>query len=177
MEEMNVIWFMGSLVFLGGMLAGALLYHLLAGSRSERGKLQSQLDDLQHNFKDYQDKVSDHFSTTAHLINKLTDSYRDVHEHMANGAENLCEDEAVKNRLGDSLLGSNALLSAKQPSKRRTERPTPLEQPKDYAPKMAADEKGTLSEEFGVKAESKPTAPSADTVATDTSEQEQKQAS
>ena len=180
MEEMNVIWFMGSLAFLGGMLAGALLYHLLAGSKSERGKLQSQLDDLQHDFKDYQDKVSDHFSTTAHLINKLTDSYRDVHEHMANGAEKLCEDEAVKNRLSDSLLGSNALLSAKpKPIKRRTERPTPLQQPKDYAPKNAPDEKGTLSEEFSVKKEeSEPASPAATApVPPNKTETEQKQAS
>ena len=175
MEEMNVIWFVGSLAFLGGMLAGALLYHLLAGSKSERGKLQSQLDELQHDFKDYQDKVSDHFSTTAHLINKLTDSYRDVHEHMANGAENLCDDEIVKNRLSDSLLGSNALLSgASKPIKRRTERPAPLQQPKDYAPKAAPDETGTLSEEFSAKTESKP---ASDKIAAVTPEQEQKQAS
>ena len=158
MEEMNVLWFVGSLAFLGGMLAGAVLYHLLAGSKSERGKLQNQLDELQHDFKDYQNKVSDHFGTTAHLINKLTDSYRDVHEHMANGADNLCEDEAIKNRLSDSLLSSNALLSGKI-TKRRTERPKPLDQPKDYAPKVAPDEKGTLSEEFGVKPADTPKAP------------------
>ena len=151
MEDMNVLWFVGSLAFLGGMLAGALLYHLLAGSKSERGKLQNQLDELQNDFKDYQSKVSDHFGTTAHLINKLTDSYRDVHEHMANGAENLCEDEAVKNRLSDALLSSNALLSGKI-----TKRPKAVEQPKDYAPKQASDEKGTLSEEFSVKPEDKP---------------------
>ncbi|WP_145912663.1 YhcB family protein [Endozoicomonas montiporae] len=155
---MNVLWFVGSLAFLGGMLAGALLYHLLGGSNSERGKLQNQLDDLQNDFKDYQNKVSDHFGTTAHLINKLTDSYRDVHEHMASGAENLCEDEAVKNRLSDALLSSNALLSGNI-TKRRTERPKAVEQPKDYAPKNAPDEKGTLSEEFGVKSEEKPAAP------------------
>ena len=140
------------------MLAGAVLYHLLAGSKSERGKLQNQLDDLQHDFKDYQNKVSDHFSTTAHLINKLTDSYRDVHEHMANGADTLCEDESVKNTLSDALLGSNALLSGKI-TKRRTERPKPLNQPKDYAPKNAPDETGTLSEDFGVKPAETPQAP------------------
>ena len=158
MEDINVLWFVGSLAFLGGMLAGALLYHLLAGSRSERGKLQNQLDELQNDFKDYQNKVSDHFGTTAHLINKLTDSYRDVHEHMANGAESLCEDEAVKNRLSDALLSSNALLSGKM-TKRRAERSKAIEQPKDYAPKQASDERGTLSEEFGMKPEDKPAAP------------------
>ena len=158
MEDINVLWFVGSLAFLGGMLAGALLYHLLAGSRSERGRLQNQLDELQNDFKDYQNKVSDHFGTTAHLINKLTDSYRDVHEHMANGADNLCEDEAVKNRLSDALLSSNTLLSGKM-IKRRTERPKAMEQPKDYAPKQASDERGTLSEEFSVKPEDTPVAP------------------
>lgn len=150
MEDMNVLWFVGSLAFLGGMLGGSLLYHLLAGSRTQKGQLESQLQDLEQEFKEYQDNVADHFTTTAHLINKLTDAYKDVHEHMANGADSLCDDEEVKNRLSDSLLGSNALLSGKI-NKRRNERPKPLEQPKDYAPKNAPDEKGTLAEDFGVK--------------------------
>lgn len=161
MEEMNVLWFIGSLAFLGGMLVGALLYHLLAGSKAECGKLQGQLDEMHHEFNDYQSKVSDHFSTTSHLINKLTDSYRNVHEHMASGAENLCEDESVKNLLSDSLLSSNALLSDKI-TKRRTERTKPLEQPKDYAPKTQPDEKGTLSEAFSVKEDAITEVPLAD---------------
>ena len=150
MEEMNVLWFVGSLTFLAGLLLGALLYHLLSGSKTRNGRLEGQLDEMQREFKEYQDKVGDHFTTTAHLINKLTDTYRDVHEHMANGAENLCEDEEVRNRLSDALLGSNALMSGKV-NKRRNERTKPLEQPKDYAPKNSPDEKGVLSEEFGVE--------------------------
>ena len=167
MEEMNVLWFVGSLIFLGGMLAGALLNHLLPGSTSERGKLQNQLDELQNDFKDYQEKVSDHFGTTAHLINKLTDTYRDVHEHMANGAETLCEDESVKNRLSDALLSSNSLLSGNNTTTitRRSARPMPLQQPKDYATKTTPDEKGTLSEEFGVKNDDKSTQSAIDTAA------------
>ena len=157
MEEMNVLWFVGSLAFLAGLLLGAFLHHLLSGSKTRNGKLEGQLDEMQREFKEYQDKVGDHFTTTAHLINKLTDTYRDVHEHMANGAENLCEDEDVRNRLSDALLGSNALMSGKI-NKRRNERTKPLEQPKDYAPKHSPDEKGALSEEFGIEGPVQPAA-------------------
>ncbi len=150
MEDVNVLWFVGSLAFLAGLIGGALLYHLLAGPRSDRGKLEDQLKDLEGEFKDYQDGVSDHFNTTAHLINKLTDSYKDVYEHMATGADSLCEDESVKNRLSDTLISSGALLTGEIP-KRRTERTKPLEQPRDYAPKTAPDEKGMLAEDFGVE--------------------------
>lgn len=150
MEEMNVLWFVGSLAFLAGILCGALVFQLLSGSKTRNGKLEGQLEDLQNEFRDYQERVGDHFTTTAHLINKLTDTYKDVHEHMANGAESLCDDEEVRNRLSDSLLGSNALLSGKI-SKRRNERTKPVEQPKDYAPKNSPDEKGALAEDFGVK--------------------------
>nr|WP_255471647.1 DUF1043 family protein [Endozoicomonas sp. OPT23] len=135
---------------MAGLIGGALLYHLLAGPRSDRGKLEEQLKDLEGEFKDYQDNVSDHFNTTAHLINKLTDSYKDVYEHMATGADSLCDDDSVKNRLSDTLISSGALLSGEIP-KRRTERTKPLEQPRDYAPKTAPDEKGTLAEDFGVE--------------------------
>lgn len=150
MEEMNILWFVGSLAFLAGLLLGALLYHFLSASKSRNGKLEDQLDEMQREFHEYQNRVGDHFTTTAHLINKLTDTYHDVHEHMANGAESLCEDEEVRNRLSDALLGSNAVMSGKI-TKRRNERTKPLEQPKDYAPKNAPDEKGVLAEDFGVE--------------------------
>ena len=126
------------------------MYHIFAGSSSRNGKLADQLDELQREYMDYKDKVADHFTSTAHLINKMTDTYKDVHEHMANGAESLCQDEQVRSRLGDSLLGSNTLLSGKI-FKRRNERVKPVEQPKDYAPKIKPEEKGTLSEDFGIK--------------------------
>jgi uncharacterized membrane-anchored protein YhcB (DUF1043 family) len=151
-EDVNVLWFVGSLAFLAGMAGGALLYHLLAGPRSDRGKLEGQLKDLETDFKEYQENVADHFNTTAHLINKLTDSYKDVYEHMATGADALCDDDSVKNRISDTLISSSALLSGQIP-KRRTERTKPLEQPLDYAPKIAPDQKGTLAEDFRVETE------------------------
>ncbi|WP_067514476.1 YhcB family protein [Endozoicomonas ascidiicola] len=151
-ENMNVLWFIGSLAFLAGILCGAFVYHILSGSKTRNGKLETQLDELQQEFKEYQQQVGDHFTTSAHLVNKMTDTYRDIHEHLATGAESLCKDEDVKNRLNDSLLGSNALISGKV-HKRRSERTPPLEQPKDYAPKNNPEEQGALSEDYGIKTE------------------------
>ena len=146
MEEMNNFWSVASLAFLFGALCGALIYHVASGSKSRNDKLASDLDQLRQEHKDYQQRVGEHFAASAHLINKLTDTYRDVHEHLANSADDLCRDEEVRNRLSDSLLGSNALLSGKI-SKRRNERTPPLEQPKDYAPKSSPDEQGALAAE------------------------------
>ena len=146
MEEMNNFWSVVSLAFLFGALCGAFIYHVASGTKSRGDKLAGDLDQLRQEHKEYQQRVGEHFAASAHLINKLTDTYRDVHEHLTNSADDLCKDEEVRNRLSDSLLGSNALLSGKI-SKRRNERTPPLEQPKDYAPKSSPDEQGALASE------------------------------
>lgn len=43
----------------------------------------------------YQEQVEDHFKTTADLLNEMTDKYRDVYRHMAEGAQNLVASENV----------------------------------------------------------------------------------
>ncbi len=137
MEESNSLWMIGSMAFVGGILAGAILYRLVKGGTPQQNRLEAQLRNMEDQFKDYQDKVSDHFSTTAHLVNKLTESYKDVNEHLAASSQYLCNDEVTKQRLSDSLLTSNTLLSSAADDI--------AQPPLDYS-----DSKGTLSEEFGV---------------------------
>ncbi len=159
MEDMSNFWLVVSLAFLFGALCGAFIYHVTSGVTSRNDKLADDLQQLQQEQKEYQQRVNEHFATTAHLINKLTDNYRDIHEHLANSADELCKDDEARNRLSDSLLGSNALLSAKT-SKRRNERTPPLEQPKDYAPKSSPDEQGALAaEEYNLTTEPTPELP------------------
>ena len=43
----------------------------------------------------YQDQVVEHFKTTAELLNEMTDKYRDVYRHMAEGAQNLASTESA----------------------------------------------------------------------------------
>ena len=142
MEISNLLWTVGGLAFFTGLVIGIVLYHFLAGNRPS-GNARSRIAQLEAEIKDYQNKVADHFSTSAHLINRLTETYRDVHEHLATSANELCTDELTRHRLNDSLLGSQAISSDS------TAAATLTEQPKDYAPKADADE-GTLSENFRV---------------------------
>ncbi|WP_426417060.1 YhcB family protein [Aestuariirhabdus sp. LZHN29] len=139
MEDTNNLWVLGSTAFIGGILAGVLLYHMLRGGSPQNNRVEEQLRTMESQFKDYQDKVSDHFSTTAHLVSKLTESYKDVHEHLAASSEHLCTDEVTRHRLSDSLLSSSTLLS-------ETDSDGSPRPPLDYS-----NSKGTLSEEFGVK--------------------------
>ena len=43
----------------------------------------------------YQEQVVEHFKTTAELLNEMTDKYRDVYRHMAEGAQNLTTAESA----------------------------------------------------------------------------------
>ncbi|MDP0560846.1 MAG: DUF1043 family protein [Candidatus Endonucleobacter sp. (ex Gigantidas childressi)] len=147
-----MIWLIGCLAFFTGGACGLLIYHVFSGGNALNSKLADQLDGVRRDYTEYQDKVNDHFTTTAHLINKMTDTYKNIHEHMAEGAESLCHNEQVEACLTDALLSSNTLLSEQdRPIKRRNSTDSPLEQPKDYALKTKPKETGMLSEEFGLK--------------------------
>ena len=103
MENIDLLWLVGSLAFLGGGLCGAILYHIFVrGLNTAAVKLAEQLDELQREFMDYKEKVADHFTLySPPVINKMTETYKDVHEHMASGAESLCQDEQIKSQMGD----------------------------------------------------------------------------
>lgn len=74
---------------------------------------------------------------SAHLLRQFNDAYRDVNQHLARGANRLCNDEDWMAEL------------AEQTSRKRLEEVSEdgAEPPRDYAPKTS----GTLSEDFGLK--------------------------
>ena len=79
---------------------------------------------------------------TAKLLHSMAESYRDVHNHLANGASTLCKDSSsdILRRIPDgSLLDLTEApeIEAVQP-------------PLDYAPKNSRFETGMLNEEFGL---------------------------
>lgn len=47
----------------------------------------------------YRQEVADHFVKTAELVNRLTDSYKGVFDHLRKGAETLVEEETLRKRL------------------------------------------------------------------------------
>jgi uncharacterized membrane-anchored protein YhcB (DUF1043 family) len=112
-----------------------------------RQELEKQLQSANASLKDYQQEVSEHYVKTAKLVEDLTDSYRNVHNHLAEGAATLL-----------STRGAAPLMKT-IPSREQIEAISELPgkgkvlPPLDYAPKQSPDEKGMLDESFGLDTE------------------------
>ena len=143
MEQSLTPWLLPAIALLAGVAIGFLAARLLPNAAPSN--TQRQLDDIQQRFDNYQNEVVTHFNSTASLVKKLTQSYQDVQDHLADGANRLALDELTRQRLLAALHADEAA----SPRERLTP-PKSNEAPKDYAPK-APDAPGTLDETFGLK--------------------------
>ena len=142
MEQSITSWLIPVATLVVGIVLGFVIARLAPHAAPSR--TQRQIDDIQARFEAYQNEVVTHFSTTASLVKKLTQSYQDVQEHLSEGANRLAQDELTRQRL------LAALNSAEGSEKReRLTPPKDFEMPKDYAPKT--DGPGMLDESYGLK--------------------------
>ena len=125
-----------------GLGAGALFSRRMSTDSRKQRELERSLDRLLQQQKDYQHEVVEHFTDTEKLLNNLAESYRDVHNHLATGASNLCDDEAglILRRIPKSSMAK----LAGEPD------PEAVQPPLDYAPKPSPYATGVLNEEFGL---------------------------
>ncbi len=169
MDNSIPVWLLPLLSFIVG-IAVTLLVSRMIRSNSPAVQTEHRLDDLQQKFDNYQDEVVAHFSTTAELVNKLTENYQNVQEHLLQSAERLALDESTRQRLLNSLVDTKALEQSpeeEQPATSEAEEAVseepaaapetaPAEEeaipepPRDYANKEEG-EVGTLDESFGLK--------------------------
>jgi uncharacterized membrane-anchored protein YhcB (DUF1043 family) len=86
-----------------GLVVGIALSFLF---KSLRDNGDEKLKALEEEHNKYRKQVDDHFINTAVLFKGLTDQYRDVYHHIANGAGELCSEEAQANQiqLDDTVL-------------------------------------------------------------------------
>ena len=122
-----------------GLIVGFIMARTLHPQERARKDLEDKLQQSQDQIKDYQQEVTEHFMKTSELVNNLSHSYRDVHEHLATGAMRLTNTE-ISRQMIDAGFGRNEnhnVLTSETP-----------EPPKDYAPKVPG---GILSEEYGLK--------------------------
>jgi uncharacterized membrane-anchored protein YhcB (DUF1043 family) len=140
----------GSSVLLVALLAFAAgvaltLHFFPANGRasSETSELQKKLDKRDQQLKRYQQEMSDHFITVSHLAANVTQSYKQIHEHLASSAIRLASPEIgrqiLKSGGGDLSLhdnDGNPLIDLED-----------VQAPRDYAPKVPG---GVLSEEYGL---------------------------
>lgn len=134
----------GVAIGLLGLLIGWMAGRRTAGSTQKQRELTVKLDQVMQDKKAYEDDVVEHFTETARLLNGLTESYREVHNHLAQGATGLCQ--------GKGPVSLENIQNGQAPS----EIPADLahiQPPLDYAPKSSPDEKGMLNEEFGLDRE------------------------
>ena len=66
-----------------------LLLHKLFGKTGNEQTLTKENQQLKDEFNRYRSQVNDHFSTSAELFEKVSDDYRRLLGHMADGTSNL----------------------------------------------------------------------------------------
>ena len=137
-------WLIGIGALAVGVVIGLVVASRLNASPTRIRELENQIRELKDNHADYRDSVSNHFSMTAELVQHMTESYRDVYQHLASGAQDLCPSEVA-----GKLLPAESDAVFETASK--NEDASPLIPPRDYAAKQSPDQKGALAEDFGIE--------------------------
>ncbi len=139
-----MIWLVGIAALGLGVVIGVLIASRLNVSPSRIHELETRIRQLTESNAEYRDSVSDHFSMTAELVQHMTESYRDVYQHLASGAQDLCSTDVASKLLPAE---SDAVFE----SASTTEESSLLTPPRDYAAKQSPDQKGALAEDFGIE--------------------------
>jgi uncharacterized protein len=135
-----MLWLTGIVSLALGLVAGIAVAKRMNGSTpSKVNELEARIQELQRHHAQYREHVSEHFGTTAELVQQMTESYRDVYQHLAVGAQELCNEDVASKLLP---AGEQSMFSSADDDS--------LEPPKDYAPKKAPGQSGALAENFGL---------------------------
>ncbi len=102
-------------------------------------ELEQRLEQALTSRADYEAEVTEHFQKTAGLLNQLSNDYRAIYQHMASGADTLCDGTVA-------MQISSASTSDAEPL---SDQMLNTMQPLDYAPRKDGAARGQLSEEFG----------------------------
>lgn len=157
-------WVSGSiLVAIGGVL-GYFIARQIKDKRTRQ--LEEDLLASRKELAGYKQDVNRHFLKTSLLFNKLTDDYREVYEHLAKGAQTLCNDTLRSNleRLPDQdILPAPAAEQAINDSgEASTNTADPvstaedIENPQDHIEQVSREEKILLVTEMNDNEEDVP---------------------
>ena len=106
-----MIWLAAIAALAVGIVIGVVFASRLNTSPSRVHELENQIRNLKENHIEYEDSVSDHFSMTAELVQHMTESYKEVYQHLATGAQDLCSTEVASKLLPastDAVFDSNS---------------------------------------------------------------------
>jgi uncharacterized membrane-anchored protein YhcB (DUF1043 family) len=97
--DLSWAWGMGLIGFAFGVACGVGIGYLTLCNSRRSQVLQEKCDALQREFDAYRSEVGQHFQRTSQLVQKMTDSYREVYEHLATGSQALCQNPVSTPRL------------------------------------------------------------------------------
>lgn len=78
-------------ILLLGIIVGVIAARLVLPSRRQLRRLTSELESLRSEHAAYRANVTRHFETTSGLVANMTASYKAVYDHLAAGAQSLCD--------------------------------------------------------------------------------------
>ncbi|UJF24271.1 DUF1043 family protein [Suttonella sp. R2A3] len=80
-----------------GFVIGAVIFGIIAISR--KSKDSKDYSALKKEFDTYRSEVNAHFAKTADAVDNLTKSYKEVFNHLSDGAQHLMDDKALQAQL------------------------------------------------------------------------------
>ena len=89
-------WIALLLLFLAGLGIGFLWGRSTTDASRKAEKLDQELRETRTALEAYKDEVNAHFATTAQLVEQLTENYKAVYRHLAEGSEKLCGPNAPR---------------------------------------------------------------------------------
>ena len=97
----------------GFLAIGAGLGYWLAQLRTRSETARA--DEVRQEFEEYQRKVTQHFGQTAEHFRAIGREYRDLYEHMASGADSLCDRDAANVKLSFTPKAILESIAEEQP--------------------------------------------------------------
>ena len=122
-----------------GFFIGAVLVWIIKNTnqnnaehlQEESEALRKEYEALKKTFADYRNNVNNHFAKTADAVDQLTDSYKNVYNHLSAGARALMDKESlqkqIEKRQGKSV--TLAYLAQNQENDKPAEAPNPAQPP------------------------------------------------
>ncbi len=133
-EEASWFWGASLIAFAFGVVFGIgfAMFFLQGFGRAK--KLQLEVDRLEQELTEYKSQVTDHFKQTSNLVQKMTESYRDVYQHLAASSQKLCQEPIEMFQLGQSQSPDKLIASKPAPDPQSSVTPdstTPVDTPLD----------------------------------------------
>ena len=136
MFSLESLLFLAVAMLLVGIVIGVVIGRSWVPPQQQK-EMEQNLKDAQKELESYQQNVAHHFLETSQKVTELTQSYRDLHQHLMKGVLELSNTE-----IGRGVLAAGEAADAAEPLEN-----VKIEAPKDWAPKKPG-EAGMLSEDF-----------------------------